>query len=230
MINIAVIDDEPIILDMIRNLIKIDNSIEITTFLSAEEFLKHIERKVRFDVLLCDIELDGMDGITLGKKMKQRQPGIYLIYLTSYSEFAVESYKVNAYQYVLKMEMEQRLPMVLQPLIEKFRYKKYMLMESSSNKEKIYYSDIIYIYKEKGTKYVRYVTVDKNFRERATLEEVVMQLDSLDFILVERGYVVNIKHVTKIEKNIIYLTNNVQVMVGRSHIKKVKEQINLLWS
>lgn len=235
-INIAVIDDEVKILEMICNLIRIelaqDDTVKIMAFSSGEEFLQQIERKERFDILLCDIEMNGIDGITLGKIVKQRQYGIYLIYLTSYSEFAVESYKVNAYQYVLKLEMEKRLPRILYPLIEKIKAsgKNYKLMETSNTKEKVYYSDIIYMYKEKGTKYVKYITTEKNFRERITLEKALEQLQSKDFILVERGYVVNMKHITKIEKNTIYLTNSDQVIISRLHIRKVKEQINLQWS
>lgn len=234
-INIAVIDDEVKILEMICNFIKMklaqDNTVKIMAFSSGEKFLQQIERKERFDILLCDIEMNGIDGITLGKIVKQKQYGIYLIYLTSYPEFAAASYKINAYQYILKTDIEERLPRILYSLIAKIKAigKDYKLMGTSNTKEKVYYSDIIYMYKEKGTKYVKYITAEKEFRERITLEKALEQLESGDFILVERGYIVNIKHITRIEKNIIHLTNNEQVVVSRLHIKEVKEQINLHW-
>ena len=239
MICIAIIDDEPLISKMISDLIRAEltqnDEIKIIVFSSAESFLEEVNKEMRFDIALCDIEMNGMDGIMLGRILRKKQIGIYLIFLTSYSQFAADSYKINAYQYILKEEMGIRLPKILKPLIEKVNKKNnnYKMFEKSNKKERTYYSDIIYIYKEKGTKYVYYVTTEKEYKERITLEEALKQFESKncrDFILVERGIIVNIKHINKIEKNIIYLTNNYQVNVSRTHVKTIKELINICWS
>lgn len=123
MINIAVIDDEVRMLDMVCELIRRelaqDDTVNIIAFSNGEDFLQEIAKREQFDILLCDIEMKEIDGIALGKIVKQKCPEIYLIYLTAYSGYGAESYKVGAYQYILKEDLEQRLFRVFYPLIQR---------------------------------------------------------------------------------------------------------------
>ena len=69
----------------------------------------------RYDLVISDIELPGISGLELGKRIKENNPDVYLVFLTSHSEFASESYIIEAYQYILKKDIEERLS----PLIER---------------------------------------------------------------------------------------------------------------
>ncbi len=69
---------------------------------TAEEFL---EVKKHYDVVISDIDLPGKSGIDLGRILKAEQKDICLVFLTSYAEFAVDSYVLEAYQYILKKEI-----------------------------------------------------------------------------------------------------------------------------
>lgn len=124
MIKIAVIDDEKNILDMvsetIKSAIELPDLADLDTFTEAELFLAEMEKGIEYDILFTDIELIGMNGVELGKQVLKRQPGIYLIFLTSHSEFATDSYIMDAYQYILKQDMKDRLPIILKRLIGKF--------------------------------------------------------------------------------------------------------------
>lgn len=235
-INIALLDDDEQVLQMIDRLIReatsLRGEIEIDSYTESAEILDQIGKGKRYDILFCDIELGGMNGIELGKMVKEKQPGLYLVYLTSHSEFAAESYILEAYQYILKKDMENRLPAILNQLIRKVEQsgKKFIIIGVTADQHKLYYSDIICVKKDKGKKYVRYVTPEGEFRQRATLEETLKQLDSKEFILAERGCVVNMKHIIRIKGNTIYLSNNDQITIGRARIADVKKKINLYWS
>lgn len=235
MIKIAVIDDEENMLDIIQQCVKdsvdLKDTIKIYTYTDAETFLEQIDRGFKFQVLLTDIELKGLSGVELGKYVRKNYPKLSLIFLTSHAEFAAESYAIEAYQYILKQDMDDRLPVILNQLIEKIirESKMYTYVGTSINKQKLYYNDIIYICKDKGGKYVRYIATNGVYRERTTLNKVLEELQSKEFILVERGYIVNMKHIISMKGNTIYLENKEQVMISRGRYTKVKEQINLYW-
>ena len=75
-----------------------------------------------FDILFSDIQMLEMNGLELGKRLLKDVPNLYIIYITAYMEYAVESYKISAYQYILKEDMEIRLPQVTRKLLNQIQH------------------------------------------------------------------------------------------------------------
>ncbi len=69
------------------------------------------------------------------------------------------------------------------------------LIGTPTAKERVYYRDIIYVEKEKGSKYICYITEYGIYKERITLKKLSEELTSDEFILVERGYIINVTHI-----------------------------------
>lgn len=235
MIKIAVVDDDKAMLKMIdrclREQITLEDNIEILYFTGGENFLKEMKKGYQANILFCDIELKEMSGIEVGKIVRQKYPALYLVYLTSHSEFAIESYMLDAYQYILKEHMRERLPKILRQMLDNLKKEnmEYKMIGPSTNKEKVYYSEIISICKEKGSKYVTYITSSQIYRERTTLEIVLKTLQSNDFVLIGRSLVINMRHIVRLTSNVVYLDNKVQIDIGKANMIKVKEKINRYW-
>lgn len=235
MINIAVIDDERDVLALIVGKIKSNvsgrNDIRVFSYNSAETFFDALKNKIRFQIVFSDIGMHGMNGLKLGQKLKSKWPNVYLIYLTSRTEFALESYQIEAYQYILKKDMNERLPDILQKvlsIVEK-EMKTFLIVGTSADQKKINFEDILYIQKIKGTKYVEYITSDEALRDRKTMEQAMGEVAGLDFVLVERGHAVNMHHITRIRDNVITLSNGQEIIISRTRIAAVKEQVNSFW-
>ena len=115
MIRIGVIEDDSnmrkIVSQIIEKEIQGYEEVKQKTFESAEEFL---QERVGYDIVISDIELPGINGIELGKRLSKEGKQTKLIYLTSYPEYAWESYLVEAYQYVLKIDMQETYEDLLQ--------------------------------------------------------------------------------------------------------------------
>ena len=175
--------------------------------------------------------MEEVDGIQLVREVRRRCPGMYVVFITSFAEFAAESYVLEAYQYILKEDMDKRLPRVIRRLITrvKQREKQYRIIEKNSDMTKIYYRDIIYIYKVKASKYVCYVTKEGEIRERISIDKLFSELESKQFIFVERSYIVNMKHICKISDEVIYLEDGNRVVISQSRIPEVKRTINQYW-
>ncbi len=235
MVKIAIVDDEKNILelesDYIGRAVYAKGEAEIFSFSSAEEMIADAAQGIEFDILITDIKLSGMSGLELGKYVCEKMHGCYLVFLTSHSEFAAESYRLGAYQYILKGEMKERLPSVVEGLIEKVKRerKDFVLLGPENEKQKVYFRDILYVEKIKGHKYVLYVTRAGDFKEREVLKNTMERLDSKIFLFADRSYIVNMKYIEKISGDTIYLEGGHQLLITRTRLKKVKESLNQYW-
>lgn len=235
MINIAVVDDQKEFLELIVDRIQFScngrEDVRIFSYLAATTMIEEIDGGARYDVVFCDIEMDGIDGIELGKILKGKWPTMYLVYLTSYSEYAAESYIVAAFQYILKQDMAVRLPRVLEELLVKVEqeHKKYRIISSVEEKKKVMYTDMILLTKEKSSKYVEFTTTEGIVRERNTLDNILQEINCREFVLVDRGVVVNMKHIMKIKGDVLYLSNRQEIHVSRKRLQEVKRLITEYW-
>lgn len=107
MIKVALCDDDLSALDEIRGLldqyrVKRKQKIMCTAFHSFLELLAAIERGTRFEILFLDVLMPGGNGIRVAEEIRQYDRVVKIIFLTSSSEFAVQSYTVGAYFYQMK--------------------------------------------------------------------------------------------------------------------------------
>ena len=107
MIQIGLCDDDLAILSQLQVLLdryQVERNAEITSaaFQSPLELLAEIEKGMRFDILLLDVLMPGENGIDAAREIRRYDNNVKIIFLTSSSEFAVESYTVGAYFYQLK--------------------------------------------------------------------------------------------------------------------------------
>lgn len=105
MIEIVVCDDDKNDLDNAVNMLhKIlenqDKNYKIRAFLSANELLRS---RQKIDIGILDIAMDEVNGIRLGRKLKEKFPSIKLIYTTSYEEYCIQAInEVHAFSFLCK--------------------------------------------------------------------------------------------------------------------------------
>lgn len=235
MIKIAIVEDEKEMMIITKNTIQKEmKAFELSTidsFFCAEDFMEKLRTGVEYDILFLDIELPGISGLELGRIVKDKHSDIKTVFLTSYSEFAAESYEIEAYQYILKSDMNIRLPKVVNGLCKEIIKNRtlYRWIGNRQDREKIFYCDIIFARKIKGAKYVEYITSKGTYKERINLEDLFLELQNNGFVMVERGHIVNMNHIVRVNGNIVYLDNNEGIAISRARTAKVKEQLNEFW-
>lgn len=235
MINIAMIDDDKkirdILIQKVQDILSQKSNVRVLAFASGAEFFEEIDNGVRFHVVLSDIEMPDMDGLELGARLKKKWTNVYLIFLTSYPQFAMNSYLLNAHQYVMKEDMDERLPEILLDVVSKVEKEQdeILVLGSMADICKVYCSDILYFQKDKESKYVEYVTTTNRIRDRKSMEQAVEEMRCRDFIQIERRYMVNMQHITRVKGDTITLSNGEQLPVSRRKITYVKEQMNRYW-
>ena len=114
--NMIVVDDEPIILQGEINTVQAcDQEALINGFLTATEALRFAEEN-RIDVAFLDIEIPGIGGIALAKKLKALQPCLNVIFATAYGEYTDDAMKMHASGYILKPLRREQVLAELQDL------------------------------------------------------------------------------------------------------------------
>ena len=102
--RIYVIDDEPTVLKASERVIRrAMPDAEVTAFLSAAEALDSLNNlSAPLDVCFCDIEMPGINGLEFALRLKQISPETKIIFVTAYSEYALEAFRIHANGYILK--------------------------------------------------------------------------------------------------------------------------------
>ncbi|WP_182298402.1 response regulator [Cohnella cholangitidis] len=112
------IDDEKPALAQIEWLLERDGRLEVAAkFTSAREGIKYLEKN-RAEIVFLDIEMPGLNGLEAAEHIRQIDSEIRIVYITAYSEYAIEAFDLNALDYLLKPVHPERFKKTVTRIIE----------------------------------------------------------------------------------------------------------------
>lgn len=225
--KIAICDDLESDRDYLKDLLNkwandYNHLLNIDIFSSAESFLFHYEEAKDYDVLLLDIEMGLMDGVSMAKKIRQDNDAVQIIFITGYSDYIAEGYEVNALHYLIKPVKEEKLFPVLERAIEKVNKNDVVLnLETANGMVRVPIYQIHYV-----EVFGNYVTIHANddVVVKMTLNEIEKLLDER-FYRVGRSVIVNLNEVSRVTKTEIKLLDGVSVHLPRGAYDGVNRAI-----
>lgn len=194
----------------------------VDTYLSGKDLLKRFDRQ-GYDLVFLDIEMPGMDGISLAKKLRERDEEIVLVFLTSHMEYALKGYGMNVLRYLTKPVREETLKEVLCYVMEKMQSKRRLWLKTETGEEGVALSEIIYL--EAQNQNVSVVTAEQSYLIRYNLGDFERELREDGFIRIHRGYLVSLGKVTGVQKNEVVLTGDIRLPLSRTREKSFKEAL-----
>ena len=202
----------------------------LNVFSSAEGMLKQFEQfseggKQVPDLVLLDIELGQMDGITLGKKIKQMYPEIFLVFVTAYAEYAVKGYEANAFRYLLKPVSQELMRSLFQDIHAEYKKKKKINVKTTEGEMVVNLQDLLYISAE--DKYTILYTKDSHFVSDYSLKHYETQLAGQGFFRIHRKYLVNMYHHKGIAAGNVVLSQECRLPVSRKRMAEYQKQLFL---
>ena len=236
MVRIAICDDENEAVsrhaELVRKTLQERGiGFEIETYTRSDNLLYDItDDHFFFDLLLLDIEMPNFSGMELCNKIKPFLPNIKVIFVTSYIEYAIDAFELSIFRYVPKNNLDNRLVSAVvdaAKLIELETDQEYVI-QAAGRMEKIPYKDIFYVQRD-GGKNSMIVSNMGTSKVRKSLQQVFEELNTPEFIFIDRGYIVNIIQIMKISDGMAYLKNGETLPISRSHLQEVKQQINKFW-
>lgn len=227
MIQIAIVEDEERYVNELRQYIEryqkeSGRKIKITTFSDGEDITENYH--AGFDIILMDIQMHFMDGMTAAEKIRQFDKEVIIMFITNMIQYAVRGYEVDAMDYVVKpveyFSFSQKLDKAIGRL--KSKKKEYITISVGDGILKLGLSDILYI-ESQGHNAI-FSTRSGEYISRVALKDLEKSLVDKNFFRCGKGYLVNMKQVDGVSGSDC-LIRDLKIPISRA---KKKEFMDLL--
>ena len=238
MVRCIAIDDEPLALRQIKSYIERTEQLELVAVCRSALEAQEILKTTSVDLIFVDINMPDMNGLDFVRSIDTKN---HIVFTTAYGEFALEGFKLNAIDYLLKpfsyeefMKATQKV-ISLVDLVERCHAaesaiaqneaeeadKEFISVKADYKTQLVKIADIVYL--ESAGEYVRMHLADGSklvtlFR----LKNMETELQSSQFMRVHRSYIINLNHISGYTKGKVFLSNDDYVPIGESY----KEQFN----
>ena len=197
-------------------------ALEAAVFSSAEQFLFQYAQDKDWDLLLLDIEMGAMDGVTMAKRVRAHNEAVQIVFITGYSDYIMEGYEVAALHYLMKPVNRQKLLTVLDRALEKRRQEERCLnLEAYGELVRLPFYEIRYL-----DVHQNYVTIHAkaDYTVKHTLADFEKELDSR-FCRVGRSMIVNLKYIQRVTKTELRLSDGTVLPLPRGAYEPLNRAI-----
>ena len=222
-VRIAICDDEEIYrvqLKTVLDRLLVNDEYDIDTF-SDGNILCGAFSECPYDLVFLDIEMPSVDGITLAKRIRSVSESVFIVFLTSHIEYALEGYEVNALRYLTKPVDINKLKDVIKHVQEKQKKARQIIIREDCEEIVIDVGDVIYM--EAMDKNVRIVTSGGEFVTRYNIGDYEEELKNDGFFRIHRGYLISLSKIKKLVKNDVVMEGDTALPVSRSNLKPLKD-------
>lgn len=218
--KIAVVDDEKIFIKSFFERLEkyIQNGIdELYMF---DDSLKFLNSDTIYDLVFLDIDMPGIEGITVAKN--RMNTGEKIVFVSNVESLVFRAYNAtSAIGFIRKSHLEDDLRDVFRMMESLKKDTRYITVKRGANLINISCRDIYYF--EKQVNDVIIHTVNGQTIYRQTIKELEKKLSDYGFIKSHEGYLVNIDYIYSIGTSEIILTNKVKIPISRKNVMRVKE-------
>lgn len=188
--------------------------IRVEQFLSAESFLFRYADDKTWDILLLDIEMGAMDGVTLAKRIRRDNEAVQIVFITGYSDYMAEGYEVSALHYLMKPVSRDKLFAVLDRAAAASRKaERVLLLPADGEMLRLPVSQIRYV--EAFSHSVAIAAGADPIRVKMPISEIERQLGE-GFVRCHRSYLVGLKYVSRLSKTEVILDSGAVLPLSRS--------------
>jgi DNA-binding LytR/AlgR family response regulator len=230
--NCLIIDDNIIARTTLKQLVKKDASLTLAGECAdaMEAYQKIMADPV--DLLLLDIEMEGMSGIELVKSLGNKNP--IIIFTTSKKEYAAEAFELNVADYITKPVTTVRFLQAIDKAKEIFKSRKqevktedgsFLFIRDSNIVRRLRIDEILYA--EAMGDYVKLYTIDKFYSVHSSLKEVESKLPDSKFLRVHRSFIIQVGKIDTIEGGTLII-NRKMVPVADTYRSALNQRLNIL--
>lgn len=226
-LNIAICDDAAADRDYLAGLVRCwaadrDHTTRVSLYPSAESFLFHYAEDKSVQLLLLDVEMGQMDGVTMARTLRKDNDAVQIVFITGYSDYIADGYEVEALHYLMKPVDETKLMAVLDRAAEKLRKNEHSLtLELSGETVRIP------VYQIRCAEVQgNYVTLHAkaDYTVKMTLSELEARLDD-NFFRLGRSALVNLGCVSRVTRAAVTLNDGSALPLPRGAYERINRAI-----
>ena len=225
--TVAICDDAAADRDYLQTLVKRwaadrGHRVELTLYPSAESFLFRYAEDKDVQILLLDIEMGPMDGVSLARTLRKENDAVQIVFITGYSDYIADGYEVEALHYLMKPVKEEKLFAVLDRAVEKLHSnQRTLLLELPGEVVRLP------VYQIRSAEVQgNYVTIHAktDCTVKMTLSELEAQLDD-NFFRLGRSALVNLGCVARVTKTAVTLNDGSTLPLPRGAYERINRAI-----
>lgn len=227
MLHAIAIDDEPVALEIVQTLAEKISFINVAaTFTNAFDAIPYLQQN-KVDLIFLDIRMPDISGIDFLKSIPNPP---MIIFTTAYSEHAVQSFELDALDYLLKPFSQARFLKACNKAWEQYNLKSHVkrvesghvFIKTGTEQVRLDLDQLLYI--ESFGNYLQFVTTDKKLMSRLTMAEAEALLPSAGFLRIHRSYIIGIGKISKIEKGTVWVGQS-ELPVGKNYQQELEKLI-----
>ena len=228
MITCIAIDDEPKALEVVERYCQKISLVSLkATFREPLKAIEFLSRE-KVDLIFLDINMPDITGMQL---LQTLSPRPLIIFTTAYSQYAVESYALNAVDYLLKPVTFERFLMAINKAAAASKNTAgtdeddAVFIKSGPQTYRVKVSEILYL--EKDGNYITVHLKDGNILIRENMGDIFDLIPAADFIRVHKSYVVGIRHISMIEVHQL-IVNGEKIPIGSTYRDSLRDRLGIM--
>lgn len=214
--NCIVIDDEPLARQGLHLQLGNISSVQLLASFGSAIEANIFLQKQKVDLILMDINMPEINGLDFAKSLTIRP---LIIFITAYPQYALDSYELDAVDYLVKPVRLERLLKAINKAEQFYRIlqpendpdaiesvnTEYIFIKADRKYFKLFFKDIRYI---EGLKdYVILYVEDKKIVTAMNIKTIASQLPAAIFARISKSYIVNVNHILSFDTFNVYLKN-----------------------
>lgn len=229
--NFLVCDDEMKIVEQVSTLLQehcMENGIHAQ--LHAFDDPCAIKDYDSYDIAFLDIDMEKLNGINLARKLRQENPGIVIIFLTNFIQYAPEGFEVQAFRYLMKGDMNKKLRTYLEDAIkEVIRQRQVLTISVNAELIDVPVSQILYLESNLRVITMHLINNDrKEYRFYGNMTDLAEKLNNLGFLRVQKSFLVNMEYIEQLQYEKVRLFGGIVLPSSAKNHKELK-QYYLKW-
>ncbi len=201
MVRLAIVEDDRKYIESLKEYINVymrenGTSIDVKVFRDGNKIV--FDYQPVYDIILMDIEMPGMDGMTAAEKIRKMDKDVIIIFITNIAQYAIQGYKVRAHSYILKpvnyysfsLELHEALASVSKKVND------FLLLQGEDGLFKIAVGEILYVESQRHHMLIHTRAQVIDIRE--TMKNMERKLSKFYFERCNVSYLVNLAYVSSI--------------------------------
>lgn len=187
---------------------------KLDLFSSGDQLLQSMEKGNIYDLFFLDIDMPGIDGLELGKRLNSYCKKAIIIFVTNHEKYAIDAFDCDACGYLLKNCDEDRFSGTIEKAIRRYRVlNQNIFLDTETGTATIPVDSILHI--EYSGRRCHYHTTSGEYIIRRSLNSALSELQEFGFIRIHQYRIVNLAKIRMIQKNSLVLVDNSIIELSR---------------